>query len=148
METLIAVVMMWVSANFDLAASSERPRVVFAPAAKIVALRYGGLAVPPSEIAAASQGQRPTVAVYEAPTRTIYLPEGWSPNSAADVSVLVHEVVHHLQTVGGVKFDCPQQREKLAYQAQNRWLEQFGRDLARAFEVDPFTVLVASSCGF
>jgi hypothetical protein len=34
-------------------------------------------------------------------------------------------MVHHLQTVGGLKFACPQEREELAYKAQERWLELF-----------------------
>jgi hypothetical protein len=37
-------------------------------------------------------------------------------------------------------------REKLAYIAQNRWLEQFGKDLETEFQVDMFTILISSAC--
>jgi hypothetical protein len=55
-------------------------------------------------------------------------------------------MVHHLQNLGRLKFECPQAREEVAYQAQERWLGLFGRDLSRDFEMDPFTILVKSKC--
>ncbi|HUG61279.1 MAG TPA: DUF6647 family protein, partial [Methylomirabilota bacterium] len=75
-------------------------------------------------------------------------PEGWTGTSPAEVSVLVHELVHHLQNVGGVAYDCPEAREKPAYQAQARWLELFGGSLEEAFQVDPMTILVRTNCMF
>jgi hypothetical protein len=93
------------------------------------------------------QGQN-TVAIYDDRGRTIYLREGWTGTTAAELSVLVHEMVHHLQNVGGVKHDCPQAREKLAYRAQDRWLARSGRSLERELEVDPFTVLARSTCAY
>ena len=90
--------------------------------------------------------ERDTVAVYSDAERTIYLPEGWTGGSAAELSVLVHEMVHHAQNVRGLKFDCPQEREKLAYLAQERWLGLFGRSLAEDFELDPMSLLVKTGC--
>jgi hypothetical protein len=58
----------------------------------------------------------------------------------------VHEMVHHLQNVGGLKYPCPDAREKPAYLAQDRWLRRFGLDLETAFGIDLFTVLVRSAC--
>ena len=49
-------------------------------------------------------------------------------------------MVHHLQNVGELKFECPQEREQLAYKAQERWLGLFGRDLLRDFKLDLFTI--------
>ena len=66
----------------------------------------------------------------------------------AEVSVLVHELVHHLQNVSRMKFTCPQEREKDAYAAQHAWLALFGRTLEQEFEIDPMTVLVRTNCGF
>ncbi len=90
--------------------------------------------------------QRDTLAVYDEATRTIYLPEGWRGASPAEVSVLVHEMVHHLQSLARVKFECPQEREKIAYMAQDRWLGLSGRSLEREFGIDPFTRLVRTGC--
>ena len=147
MEALLTAIVVWLSANFDLPAIHDHPRVEFAPPAKIVALRYNGLAGRPLDTSGTA-GQTRVVAVYNHATRTIYLPEGWTGTTPAELSVLVHEMVHHLQNVGKLKFECPQEREEVAYRAQERWLGLFGRDLLRDFELDPFTILLTTRCGF
>ena len=63
---------------------------------------------------------RAVVAVYD--NDIIYLSDGWRGGSPADQSVLIHEMVHHLQKHAQLRYGCPQEREKLAYQAQERWL--------------------------
>jgi hypothetical protein len=74
------------------------------------------------------------------------LPEDWEGHSPAELSILVHETVHHLQNVGGLKFECAQEREQLAYEAQERWLTLFGRNLLVDFGIDKFSLLVKSKC--
>jgi hypothetical protein len=91
-------------------------------------------------------GLREVIAVYRDDTRTIYLNESWTGTSPAEVSVLVHEMVHHLQNVAGLKYECPAAREKPAYLAQNAWLQRFGSDLETEFEIDMMTMLVTTSC--
>jgi hypothetical protein len=44
MDALLAAIVLWLSANFNLPASFDHPRIEFAPSNKIVALRYKGLA--------------------------------------------------------------------------------------------------------
>ncbi|WP_428843149.1 DUF6647 family protein [Sinorhizobium terangae] len=92
-------------------------------------------------------GERPSVvAVYDDEARTVYLPDGWTGKTPGELSVLVHEMVHHIQNVGGLKFACPEEREKTAFEAQKRWLGSFGSDLETEFGLDPFTVLVRTNC--
>ena len=74
-----------------------------------------------------------TVAVYIDGTEIIYLIEGWTGQTPADLSVLVHEMVHHFQYKLGLKHECPEDREKLAYAAQDRWLHLFGHNLEIGF---------------
>ena len=66
----------------------------------------------------------------------------------AEVSVLVHEVVHHLQTSAKLTYECPAARERLAYAAQEKWLGLFGRSLESDFEIDAFTLKVSTMCGY
>ena len=150
MNALLTTIVLWLSTNFGLPASYNHPRVEFLPKTEIVALRYGGLAGGGAQARNAldQPSPRDVVSVYDNATRTIYLPEGWIGNTPAELSVLVHEMVHHLQNVGKLKFECPQEREQLAYKAQGRWLDLFGRDLLRDFELDPFTLLVITRCGY
>ena len=149
MQALLTVIVIWLSANFDLPTIHEHPRVEFLPASKIATLRHTGR---PSSgqldgtSAPAPAGQRATVAVYDDATKTISLPEGWTGSTPAEVSILIHEMVHHLQNLGKQRFECPPEREKLAYAAQEKWLSLFGHDLLSDFEIDPFTLLVSTRC--
>ena len=91
---------------------------------------------------------RDTVALYEDNNRTIYLREDWTGSTAAEISVLVHEMVHHLQNLAGEKFECAQAREKPAYAAQKKWLEMAGLDFFQEFETDPVTLMLRTVCSF
>jgi hypothetical protein len=157
MQTLLTAIVTWLSMNAGLPAIHDHPRVEFAPPAKIAAIRSGsaasgGAASAAAEVPHAAGQGKPEAqaqnieAIYVDKTRTIYLPEGWTGETPAEVSVLVHEMVHHLQNMGGLKYECPQAREKPAYAAQDRWLARSGRSLAEEFELDPMTILVLTKC--
>ena len=148
--TVLAGIATWLSKNFDLPEIEAKPRIELVPPATIAAIRYRGL-MPQSPNAkstdeAALDASRRTVAIYDDATQTIYLPEGWNGASPAEMSVLVHEMVHHIQNRGQLKYECAQEREKLAYAAQGRWLGLFGLTLSGEFELDPFTLLVRTRC--
>jgi Domain of unknown function (DUF6647) len=152
-QTLLTEIVTWLSANFDLPAIQDHPSVQFVSPAKLASMRYedkGCLPDRPCETGVyepiEAAHQREVVALYEATTRTIFLSDLWTGTTPADQSVLVHEMVHHLQNLGELKFECPRAREKLAYAAQDRWLKQFGKDLETEFEVDMFTIFVSSAC--
>lgn len=150
-EPLLAAIETWLSIEFDLPIVRDHPRIELVPPAEIAALRYRGRFPSPGTERALTghspaAAERDTVAVYSDSTRTIYLADDWTGGTPAELSVLVHEMVHHLQNVAGLKYECPQAREKLAYQAQERWLTLFGRDLAQDFELDGFTLLVKTKC--
>jgi hypothetical protein len=142
-EGLINSIVNWLVATFDLPVIWESPRIEFIQPGSMARLRYRG--------SASNQGMpldvgRDIVAVYDDANRTIYLPEGWTGVTPAEQSLLVHEMVHHLQNLGKLKYECPEAREKLAFAAQEQWLELFNRTLAGEFALDPFTLLVRTSC--
>jgi hypothetical protein len=149
-QALLTAIETWVSSQFDLPAIDEHPRIEFAPPAKIASLRFTDLLSDPKAQVErnnrASSAQEDTIAAYDDATRTIYLPEGWTGGTPAELSVLVHEVVHHFQNVLRLKYECPQEREKLAYIAQDRWLGLFGHSLSDDFALDPFSLFVKTTC--
>jgi hypothetical protein len=149
-QPLLKAIAVWLSANFELPLTDALPRVKVAPAAEITALRYkGSFAEQPSIMDESDRiGRREVVAIYENASKTIYLRDDWTGSTPAELSVLIHEMVHYLQDLQKIKYECPQQREKLAYLAQERWLQLFERDLLRDFEIDPFTLLVITACFF
>jgi hypothetical protein len=142
-------IMRWITERFDLPQSAGQPAIVFEAPADLDRMRNGGFVNRPS-------AQRPNaehrsargevIALYNDSRRTIYLSERWTGEIDADMSVLVHEMVHHLQNMSGLKYNCAGDREKIAYQAQAAWLQQFGKSLESEFGLDGLSVLVRSNC--
>lgn len=136
---LLDTITLWLGTNFDLPVSAKPPALVGVPAAELVEMRYGpGSGVAPGDV----------VAVYDDAGGTIYLSEGWTGRGPAELSVLVHEMVHHLQAEADMRFACPGEREKIAYRAQGAWLELFGQSLESAFDIDAATLLVGTACAY
>jgi hypothetical protein len=86
------------------------------------------------------------VSVYQDKEKSIVLPLGWKGVTPADISILVHEMVHHLQNSARLHYACPQEREALAYAAQEKWLGLFGRSLHSDFDIDEMTLVVSTRC--
>jgi len=76
---------------------------------------------PKQSAKAEEAGQREVVADYDDATNKVNLPKGWTADTPAELSVLVHEMVHHLTEPRKAR-----EREKLADEAQERWLRLFG----------------------
>ncbi|MBR0718744.1 DUF6647 family protein [Bradyrhizobium liaoningense] len=139
----------WLSQNFDLPASKEHPTIELASSSRLAMMRAtdGALSQNPAgNDLLNGLSQRQVVALYDNKSKTILLSEDWTGTSPADQSVLVHEMVHHLQNLAGLKFECPRAREKMAYLAQAKWLERFDLSLEHEFDVDLFTVVISSAC--
>jgi hypothetical protein len=140
----------WLAANYDVRYSAEPPRLERVAPLRLYQLRHRAFLSSQAVTVAASApvpgSQREVVAVYDDKTRTIYLPESWTGETIAEQSVLVHEMVHHLQNLAGQKFACAGEREKPAYLAQDQFLKLHGLDLEKEFDVDMFTVVAISAC--
>jgi hypothetical protein len=144
MEALLTAIALWLSINFPLPANLNHPAIKFVSAAEMIApLNKNQLRT--SDVSA-SEISSDIVSLYSNESKTIFLLDGWTGKTPAELSILVHEMVHHLQNVGQLKFACPEEREELAYKAQDSWLHLFGRDLESEFQMDPFTILVKSKC--
>ena len=146
-SALLTAIALWISANFDLPSSHPLPNVKLVPAQEIMFLRDGAFtSAQRLEITKQQQqnssviNRRQAIALYDTSSETIYTP--------AELSVLVHEMVHHLQKKNNTKYECPAAREEIAYEVQEKWLSLFGRDLATEFQIDPFTLKVITACGF
>jgi hypothetical protein len=145
-DALLTSIITWLSDNFDLQPTAQLPQVKHASAAAMTQRRYRGFLGADTHPISPSDSGPTTVAIYDRSNATIYLPMDWTGNTPADQSVLVHEMVHHLQHFAQATFECPQAREQLAYAAQQRWLNMFGHTLEQDFQIDPFTLLVTTRC--
>lgn len=152
MDALLTAMALWLAANFGLPPIFDLPNVRFVAPTEIIVFRYRAFTpekrrqVLATDAAPDSQGN--VLAVYDDASRTILLPEGWSGRSPAELSILLHELVHHIQIMAQLKYECPAAREKLAYAAQEKWLGLFNLSLSSAFNIDPFTLKVSTECGY
>jgi hypothetical protein len=137
MKELLSVIAVWLSVSFGLPDVEDHPRIRTLPPQILSEIRYG-----PIELAR----RREVLAIYDERKQTILLSHGWMSHNPADVSILVHEMVHHLQSRAGLTYPCQAAREQLAYQAQARWLDLFGLTLEGEFSIDAMTLKVASGC--
>ena len=75
-------------------------------------------------------------AAYDLDRRRIYLVRPWNPSNLEHRSVLLHELIHHLQFASR-SWDCLQQPEYEAYRLQAAWMSEHGLvpsfDLAQIF---------------
>jgi hypothetical protein len=134
---LLDMIQLWLTTNFDLPPAETPPALASVPLVELVHMRYGPEAtVSPGEV----------VAIYDDVQHTIYLSAGWTGRTPAELSVLVHEMVHHLQSAADMRFACPGEREAMAYRAQDAWLGLFGTSLEGAFGITAATILVATAC--
>jgi hypothetical protein len=140
-DELIRSLAQWLSQEFDLPAMHDAPAVRFTSPKRMASLRVRDTL---SDRMVGSQTD--VLAIYDDGARTIYLPDDWTGSTPAELSVLIHELVHHIQNEADSKFACPQEREQAAYEAQERWLKLFGHDLETDFELDGFTLLVRTNC--
>ncbi len=136
MEVLIAVFSAWIATQTALPAPPP-PRVVqIDPAAM-------------QELAAAGDVQLMyrVRALYGRNGQVIYLRKNWDAEQLSDRSELVHELVHHFQTIHGLPYGCNAQREKLAYELQIKWLREQGvEDPYSLLQINDFFIVMSSVC--
>lgn len=78
-------------------------------------------------------GIRPA-ALYSKNEHMIYLATTWKKDDVLDQSILVHELVHHLQMENHIQLECWGLYEAQAYDLQIRWLRSQGAE-------DPYKLL-------
>lgn len=141
---MVAAVTGWVAAELGEPIPDEMPAIVFVDRAAIRALVRSDGILPAPDRGSDTEVQ----ALYLSESRTIFLPTGWSGATAAQVSILVHEIVHHFQALRGDTYPCRAARERLAYEVQERWLATHGESLESALGVGPLYRLIVTNCLF
>ncbi len=152
MDALLTAIVVWLSANYGLPTIFNQPRIARVPSIEMASLRNKGLPASRQRVftiqdhEASVEKMRDVVAVYNDQTHTIYISDKWTGRTPAELSVLVHEMVHHLQNQAGITYECPAEREKQAYEAQDKWLSLFGRSLESEFQINGLALLISTSC--
>lgn len=138
-DKLLEILATWLASELRLPSLERQPQFAFLSRAEMNALRYRAADGLPEHAGN-------VVALYSDKTETVFLSDDWSGSTGGELSVLVHELTHHVQNVSNMKFRCPEEREKLAYEAQDRWLALLQSDLEEEFQIDAFTLLIQTNC--
>lgn len=131
MAALVERLEIWIDRNTDL------PRRDQAPVIHQID-RAAALGMPTSH--QAGQGANPR-GRYDPDSGTIWLVRPWSPRDPYDVSVLLHELVHHRQAKAGHWY-CPGAQELPAYRLQRAWLGELGLQA----DVNWIAVVIEAGC--
>lgn len=144
MEPLLRALMVWASAQTGLPASEELPVIRIADQCEIERIYYDDATKDCGDSAMRIQ------AIYDPRASLMHLPEGWSENNIYDVSMLVHEIVHHLQARAGITaktVNCiGRDVEKPAYDAQIAWLEAAGLDAFETMGINGLSYHMLTIC--
>lgn len=138
MDQLINVIIVWLSLTSTVPVVHDHPQIRHVSPQRLVSIHYGPTL--------GNSQDRNVLGAYDASSRTIFLRDDWDSRKPADVSVLVHELVHYLQDMASQRFECPGVREAPAYAAQQRWLQLYGSDLQTAFGIDAMTLKLRTAC--
>jgi len=69
------------------------------------------------------EGVRP-LALYARDQHILFLADELSLENLLDQSILLHELVHHMQVGNNAEFDCREETERQAYRLQVEWLRE------------------------
>ena len=105
----------WLDSNTDLPPRADPAEIRFVD-------KYSAAALSASKHSADVDNLR---GLYDSDSQTIWLVYPWNPLDPYNVSVLLHEQVHHRQAEAGHWY-CPGAQELPAYRIQQEWLAQFG----------------------
>lgn len=128
---LIAHLDTWLDNNTDLPRRAAPPRIRLVSrdrAAALAGTRH-------ASFLATLRG------LYDADRQTIWLIAPWSLRDPHDVSVLLHELVHHRQATARHWY-CPEAQEPAAYDIEEAWLEEIGLTLG----YNRISVALAAGC--
>lgn len=139
MKSLMIALMMWIGANSTLPFTTEVPDIE-----RVSAEQMHYMALPGTSYDPASTQQ--ILALYLDTGEVLYLQDGWAPDNPRDVSILVHELVHHMQAVAGRKYRCRGEQEKEAYDVQERFLASIGRKIEDVIEIDRLFLFFVTTC--
>ena len=131
MQELVAHLEDWLDDHSDLPRREAPPLIQLTSHAHASSLAY-------SHQTSASPNVR---GLYDPAVETVWLVQPWDARNPYDVSVLLHELVHHRQAAAGHWY-CPGAQELPAYRIQRQWLNDLGLEP----DVNWIAVVIEAGC--
>ena len=133
MKEIITALMIWIGANSSLDTLVEIPQVIFLPQEQMESLYY-------------SAGNKKTGTLhgfYNTKQDVVILPDTWDRRKGWDLSVLLHEVIHYVQDMNGITFQCLAEMEKDTWPLQQKYLKEVHNI---DWEYDKLWYVLTSTC--
>lgn len=124
-ETILSL-MLWISSHSNLQMSTNVPDIVLKEKQELHRIMFDCHKKNRKEkFCENGSGSENLLAVYDNDTKTIYISKDIDRNSIVYQSVILHELVHHLQFENKMedKVLCRNKLEEQAYRLQNKWLQ-------------------------
>ena len=135
MTELMLLLMVWINGATGLPIPTNTPSIQFVSDVEMFRIAYqcddDKLALQYCDEAANSKKENlvanTPIALYNNEQKTIILKDQWNRKTIKNRSILLHELVHHMQYEAGIERDYPCRGaiEREAYEAQNKWLKEF-----------------------
>jgi len=117
MAEILTALMIWLGANTQLDTNHDIPKVLFLPQAQMEKLYY------PEEQENLPNNNK-LHGLYDTESDTIILLDSWDRRKPWDMAVLLHEMVHYLQDMNNLKFECTAEMERDAWPIQKQYLKE------------------------
>jgi hypothetical protein len=144
MESLVLAMMTWISAASGMPVPDRPPEIRHLPPHRLALLanpNAGG--DHPAYDPVQTSGY---LALYHADSRTVLLRDDWQADELRDRSILLHELVHHMQAHADRSYLCNGAMEREAYGLQAEWLEERGGDLFDTLGMNGLGLYAATRC--
>ena len=150
-ETVLAL-MLWISAATGWAVP-EPPNIKYTDSGQELFMLSNECDTKPSQPICQTYNPEMSdiLGLYNNETKTIYLSKAFWPASTRDQSILLHELVHHMQYSRNYKFYrglCKGLIEREAYDLQEKWLKKRGKTLLETIDLGPLMRHVLTQCEF
>jgi len=112
MKEILIALMIWIGANTDYNTDVPLPVVEFKTQVEMESLYYGE-----------RKKEGELYGFYNIEKDIIVLPDTWDGTRPFDLGLLVHEMIHYLQDVNKIQFQCVAEMEVDSWPLQKQYLE-------------------------
>ena len=159
---IILAMMLWISSVTGYTIP-ELPQIIYLSSVDIKKYAYGcdKAIIPPEnkDICDAQEfwdlddinNERAPIALYDNKQQHIILNEKFNIETVHDQSVLLHELIHHVQLHNGVykKVKCKNELEAEAYELHDKWLrEKYGVTLKNIIGINELFLIFVTTCQY
>ena len=151
--------MLWINSLTGIPMPESPPEIVYTEAREMKYMLYGcnskthprasQICKELKETGEITNDNTSTIGLYDHDRKVIHLnPIIRTYDKPVRDSVIIHELVHHMQFSADIPYQCFGQLEETAYDIQDRYIKSKGRkDIFTELDISPLYLFIIFSCG-